>query len=343
LETTVHTGNAESVSPEVKYGVVRQLRVLLRLGPRRFGDLLVQAYTEWSKDNAPRLGAALAYYALSSIAPVLIVVTGVAGIFLGQAAARGQIAPALERTVGPDGAAAVEVLLQRAASRGGGVLATVIGLVTLFLATSFLVNELRQSLNALWRVQQPPGEDTSLLATIRSMVGDRLYAFTIVIAAGLLLLLTMTVNTFVAAAGSYAESMLPMPEGLLQVVNLLVSFAMATLVFALVYKWVPDARVARGDVAVGALVTACLCSVGAFALSLFLGKTASASLYGTVGSVLVLLMWVYYTAQVFFFGAKVTRVFAERYGAHIVAKRRSLRIPVKRRRASRHRDPSGEH
>jgi membrane protein len=194
----------------------------------------------------------------------------------------------------------------------------------LFLGTSFLINELRHSLNVVWRVDDAPSQETGLIALVGAMVSDRFYAFLIVIGAGLLVLASLVVNTTVAAAATHFEGSLPMPATVLQVMNFIVSFGLTTTLFTLVYKTIPDAYVAWGDAWVGALVTAFLFNVGAMALSTFLGTAGGASVYGTAASVLALLMWVYYSAQVFFFGAEVTRIFANEYGARIVPHHRSL-------------------
>lgn len=318
----------EPASPEVErqrtYGVRRELQVLRRMRARQIASLLSRAYADWSSDGATRLGAALAYFTLFSVAPVLIVVTGVAGLFIGQAAARGQVAPWLERLLSPQGAQAAELMLQEAATPAGGIVTTIGGLVTLFLGTSFLVTQLRQSLNIVWRVQEPPSEQTGIMASLRAMVTERFYAFLIVVGAGLLVLASLVVNTTVAAAATYFEGSLPMPAAVLQIMNFVVSFALTTALFTLVYKTIPDAHVAWGDAWVGALVTAFLFNAGTMALSMFVGTAAGASVYGTAASVLALLMWVYYSAQVFFFGAEVTRIFANEYGARIVPHHRSL-------------------
>jgi membrane protein len=261
---------------------------------------------------------------LFSVAPILIVVTGVADEHSRHAAARGQVAPWLERFLSPQGAQATELMLQQVATPAGGVVATVAGVLTLFLGTSFLINELRHSLNVVWRVQDAPSQETGIMAAIRAMANDRLYAFLIVIGAGLLVLASLVVNTTVAAAAAHFESALPLPATVLQVLNFIVSLGLTTTLFALVYKTIPDAHVAWGDAWVGALVTAFLFNAGTMALSIFLGTAGGASLYGTAASVLALLMWVYYSAQVFFFGAVVTRIFANEYGARIVPRHRSL-------------------
>jgi membrane protein len=292
--------------------------------PRQIASLLSRAYADWSSDGAARLGAALAYFTLFSVAPVLIVVTGVAGLFIGQAAAKGQVAPWLERLLSPQGAQAAELMLKQVATPAGGVVATIGGVLALFLGTSFLINELRHSLNVVWRVDDAPSQETGLIALVGAMVSDRFYAFLIVVGAGLLVLASLVVNTTVAAAATHFEGSLPMPATVLQVMNFIVSFGLTTTLFTLVYKTIPDAYVAWGDAWVGALVTAFLFNVGAMALSTFLGTAGGGSVYGTAASVLALLMWVYYSAQVFFFGAEVTRIFANEYGARIVPHHRSL-------------------
>ncbi len=307
-----------------RFGVRAQLVVLLRLKPREIGSLLVRAYNDWSADDAARLGAALAYYTLFSIAPILVVVTGIAGLFIGQAAARGEVAPWLVRLLSPEGAQAAELMLKQSASPAGGFITTLGGLITLFLGTSALVNELRQSLNRVWRVQSAPAENTSMLAAFRGMLSVRLYAFVLVIGAGLLVLLSLVVNTMVAAAGTHFQSWLPVPEAVLQTANFMVSYALMATMITLVYRVVPDADVAWGDAWVGALVTAAFLTVGGMLLSTFVGK-AGTSVYGSAASVLALLAWVFYSAQVFFYGAELTRVFANDYGGRIVPHYHSVR------------------
>jgi membrane protein len=320
--------NAGQQPPDVReqrrYGVYRQLRALRAMRPRQIAALLTKAYDDWFTDGAARLGAALAYFTLFSVAPVLIVVTGVVGLFIGHAAAQGQVAPWLQRFLSPEGANAAELMLKQAATPAGGILTTAGGLLTLFLGTSALIGELRQSMNIVWRVQPPPSQNTGIVASIRALLGDRLYAFLIVIAAGLLVLVSLVVNTTVTVMATYFQGWLPIPAAVLQIANVTVSFALMTTVFTLVYKIVPDAHVSWGDACVGALMTALLFVLGTVALSTFVGTAGGSSVYGTAASVLALLMWVYYSAQVFFFGAEVTRIFANEYGAGIIPHHRSL-------------------
>ena len=312
-----------AVERQRTYGVRRQFHALRAMRCRQVASLLSSAYADWSSTGVERLGAALAYFTLFSVAPVFIVVTGIVGLFIGQAAARGQVAPWLERMLSPQGAEAAELMLKVTATPSGGIVTTAGGLLTLFLGASLLVNELRHSLNVVWRVQQPPSA-TGVIASVRAMARERLYAFLIVVGAGLLLLAALVMNTTVTVAATHFQGWLPIPAPLLQIINFIVSIGATTTMFTLVYKTVPDAHVAWGDAFVGALVTAFLFTVGTMGLSMFLGTAGSTSVYGPAASVLALLMWVYYSAQVFFFGAEVTRIFANEYGARIVPHHRSL-------------------
>ncbi len=322
-DTLVHGESSPAIERQHAYGVRRQFHALRAMRPRQVLSLLSSAYADWSSADAARLGAALAYFTLFSVAPVLIVVTGIVGLFMGQAAARGQVAPWLERLLSPQGAEAAELMLKQAATPAGGIVSTAFGLLTLFLGASLLVDALRHSLNVLWRLQQPPAT-TGFIASVRAMAKERLYAFLIVVGAGLLVLASLVVNTTVTVVATHFQGWLPLPAPVLQIINFTVSFGLTTLMFTLMYKTVPDAHVARGDAFVGALVTALLFTAGTMALSIFLGTAGGASVYGTAASVLAFLMWVYYSAQVFFFGAAVTRIFANEYGAGIVPHRRSL-------------------
>jgi membrane protein len=304
-----------------RYGIARQFATFATLGPRRLALLLYEAYNEWSTDGAARLGAALSYYTLFSVGPLLIVIVGTVGLIVGEAAARGEIQPLLDGIAGEEAAGATQEILKRGMTTSGGVIASVTGIVTLFWSASFLVNELRQQLDIVWKVQ-PAAQAETIMGYIAEFLLQRFYAFCLVVAAGLLLVLSVLVNTVVAAVGTYFSEWLPMPEFALQAISLSVAFAMSTCVFALIYKALPDAEVAWGDVFVGGAVTALLFAIGSFLIATFVGKAAAGSVYGVAGSVLALLVWVYYSSQVFLFGAELTRVFANRYGGSVRPRRR---------------------
>lgn len=316
----------EAPAAQARFGILRQWQRLRSLDARAVGTLLLRTFEDWSADGATRLGAALAYYTLFSIAPLLILVTGIAGIVLGRETARAELTPWLQRFLSVEGAQAAELMLKQRVTTGGGWAASLTGLAMLVLTTSAFVGELRQSLNLVWRVQAPPSASTGLLAAARSMISDRAYAFAIAIGAAVLLLLSFGVNTAVAVTASHIDRVLPMPASLLHVLNFAVSFLVLSGAFTLIYKTVPDAHVAWGDAWVGSLATALLFDVGSVAISVFIG-TASTSPFGTAASVLALLSFVYYSAQVFFFGAELTRNFATAHGGGIVPMHRALRRP----------------
>jgi len=321
--SAINTPETPAVKAQRRFSISRQLRVAGRMHPRRLAAVLMQTYADWSADNATRLGAALAYYTLFSIAPLLIVITGVIGFFVGHAAAQAELAPWLQRFLSPDGARAAELMLQQHVTPAGGIVTTVVGLLTLFLTTSFFVDQLRQSINLVWRVQLPRVDDQSPLATVRTMLTDRAYAFLLAVGAAVLVMLSVLVNTTIIVAGAYFHASLPLPAPVLYLFNFAISFVLMVAVFTLVYKTLPDAYVAWGDAAIGAVVTAFLFDAGGLVISTFIGTTGT-SPYGTAAGVLALLAWVYYSAQVFFFGAELTRIFATTHGGGIVSVHRSI-------------------
>ncbi len=316
----------EAPAAQARYGIARQWRRLRSLDARGVGTLLLRSFEDWSSDGATRLGAALAYYTLFSIAPLLILVTGIAGIVVGREAAQAELTPWLQRFLSVEGAQAAELMLKQRVTTGGGWVASITGVAMLVLTTSAFVGELRQSLNLVWRVQAPPSAGSGLLAAARSMVSERAYAFAIAVGAALLLLMSFGVNTAVAVTAAHFDRVLPMPASLLHVLNFVVTFLVLSGAFTLIYKTVPDAHVAWGDAWVGSLATALLFDIGSLVLSVFIG-TASTSPYGTAASVLALLSWVYYSAQVFFFGAELTRNFATAHGGGIAPMHRALHRP----------------
>lgn len=277
--------------------------------PRELRSLLIDTAWQWFNANAQRLGASLAFYTIFSMAPLLVVVVGIAGMVFGREAAEGQIVWQIRDLVGEQGAEVAAAMLGRIDQPAAGALATAVGFVVLLFGASAVFAELRSSLNAVWGVPAPPG------AGLVVMVKDRFFSFAMVVAIGFLLLVSLVVNAALAAVGRVAATMLPMPEAALQAANTAVSLVAITGLFALLYKVVPDARIAWRDVLTGAFVTAALFSAGKLLIGLYLGKASIGSAYGAAGSVVVLLMWVYYSAQIFFLGAVFTRLYAERHGS----------------------------
>lgn len=273
-------------------------------------QLLKQTYLEWDRHNAPKLGAGLAYYTVLSIAPLLIVVIGVIGLAFGHKAATGQIMDQIQGLVGQEGAKAIQTVIANADKPKTGTLATILGLITLFLGASGVFIELRDSLNSIWDVKAK--DSGGVWATIR----DRVFSFGMVLAIGFLLLVSLALSAGTEAAMKYVNGILPLPGWTLEVLNIVFSLVVITVLFALIYRFVPDDKVAWRDVWVGAGVTAILFTLGKFLIGLYLGKASIGSTYGAAGSLVVVLAWIYYSAQIFFFGAEFTHVYAIRKGSH---------------------------
>ena len=272
--------------------------------------LFADTVNEWYKHKAPRLGASLAFYTLLSLAPLLIVVVALAGAVYGEEAARGQIVAQLSDLVGKTGATAIEDVIKQARQPAVGILATLAGLIMLFLGATGAVTELRDALNTIYEI---PAPEVSGLKMIILFVRERFFSFAMVVGVGFLLLVSLAINAWLAAMGTWFTGSLP--ALVLQVVSTVVSWVVITALFAGIYKALPDVTIEWRDVALGAAVTSLLFNFGKFAIGLYLGSSTVASAYGAAGSLVVLLIWVYYSAQIFFLGAEFTQVFANRYGS----------------------------
>jgi membrane protein len=279
------------------------------LSPAALGWVMKRALVGWWNDNVPRLGASLAYYTLFALAPILVVAIAIAGLVFGPEAVRGEIVGQIQGLVGYEGARAVQAMLESAAKPSASLLATIIGLVTFFLGATSAFLELQTALNAIWRVQPKKG------ASVRDFLRQRLISFGLVVGVGFLLLVSLLVSAALAALNRYLGNAIPALTVFWQAANVLVSLAVTTLLFAMVYKVLPDVKLRWRDVWVGALVTAGFFTVGKHVIGLYLGTSTVASTYGAAGSVVVVLVWVYYSSQVVLLGAEFTRYFVERFGA----------------------------
>lgn len=279
-----------------------------------------QTAQDWLDDDASTLAAALAYYALLSLAPLLVISIGVAGWFLGPEAARGQVAGELGGIMGGDAAKGVQAVVASAEGPERGALATAVGIVTLFVGASGVFGQLQSSLNKVWEVEPKPGQG------IWGQVKTRFFSFTMVLGVAFLLLVSLVLSSVLSSLGSVLADTLPGGALLWQVVNFVFSLAVVTLLFALIFKVIPDAKVAWRDVWLGAAVTALLFTIGKQLLGLYLGKAAVGSSYGAAGSIVVLVVWVYYAAQILFFGAEFTQVQARRRGAGIEPSENAQRL-----------------
>jgi membrane protein len=270
--------------------------------------LFQSAGRAWWDDDALRLGASLAYYTLFAIAPILLVATAIAGMVFGAEAVRGEIVGQLDHLIGREGARAVQSLLEGASRRRTGILATVIGSVTFVVAATGAFLELQGALNTIWRVKPKPGRH------LRAFFIDRLRSFGLVVAIGFLLMVSLAVTAALAALNGWLSRYAPDVPLLWSGVSMAVSLVVTTGLFALLFRFLPDVRLHWRDVMTGALTTAVLFMFGQLLIGLYLGQSSMASTYGAAGSVMILLLWVYYSCQILLFGAEFTRVYAQREG-----------------------------
>jgi membrane protein len=284
-------------------------------------SLLKATVSEWLDDQAPTLGAALAYYTVFSLAPLLIITIGIAGLVFGAEAAQGQIFDQLRGLLGEaSGKAMEEIVRSASAEPKTGVVATAIGFVTLLFGASGVFGQLQASLNIIWGVQLKPGR--GILGIIR----DRILSFGFILVVGFLLLVSLFLTAAIAFVGKQFGAMVPGMEALIQLLNSILSLAVITLLFAMMFKILPDANIAWRDVWIGAFITALLFTIGKFALGFYLGRSGVASSYGAAGSLIVLLLWVYYSSQIVFFGAEFAQVYANRFGSHVTPSSNAIAI-----------------
>jgi membrane protein len=275
--------------------------------------MLREAASDWAEDKASQLGAALAFYSILSIAPLMMIAISVAGLIFGEEAARGELLGQIEGMVGEEGGAAIEQMLAHAKKPEHGTIAGVIGLITLLVGASGAFGQLQDSMNTIWEV--PPKTGGGMWGFIRT----RFLSFAMVLGVGFLLLVSLILSAVVAGMGTYLSGMMPELEAVFHAGNEVVTFLVVTVLFAMIFKVLPDAQVAWRDVWVGALLTAALFTIGKILIGLYLGKTGLSSTYGTAGSLVVLVVWIYYSAQILFFGAELTQVYARRHGSKIRA------------------------
>ena len=287
-----------------------------RLTPRVVWSLLAETVYEWSEDRAPRLGAALAFYTVFALAPGLIVIIALAALLLGQQAAQGQIIAQVQDLIGFAGAQAIQAAIESARSAGGSLVATSLGAVTLLFGLWGVFGELQDALNTIWGVTARPWRG------VIGAIKDRFWSFAMVVGIGFLLLVSLAASAWLAAVGKFFAQVSPLPVAVMETANALLSFVTITLMFTVIYKLLPDVRITWRDVWVGAAVTALLFTIGKSLIGLYLGRSTVASVYGAAGSLIVILLWIYYSAQVVFFGAEFTKVYSRRFGSVVVPDRR---------------------
>jgi membrane protein len=284
-------------------------------------DLFKTAFAEWLEDNTFRLAASLAFYTIFSIAPILLISVEIAGFIFSRGAARQQLIMQVEELAGIQGGQAAAQILDSVGLWDGNWVAIVVGLVTVLVGSTAVFAELQSALNQIWDVMPDPRR-----SAVKSLLRTRIRSFAVVLTVGFLLLVSLVISAALAAAHNYLAAMIPITPWMWQLINLLVSLAVTSLLFAMVYKYLPDVQITWRDVWVGALVTAILFNIGKTLIGLYLGRTAVASTYGAAGSFVVILLWVYYSALISFFGAEFTQVYARKYGSKIRPEPHAIRI-----------------
>ncbi len=274
----------------------------------------------WQEDGSLELGAALSYYTALSLAPLLVIAIAIAALAFGRQAVEGQLFGQIRGVVGAQSAATIQSMIAGAGKHGSGLLPTVLGIATILFGASGVFGQLQTSLDRIWHVAPKP--DRGIWGLLR----DRFLSFGMVLGVGFLLLVSLVVSAGLSAVGTYARGLLPALAPLLSTLNFVVSFAVVTLLFAMIFRFLPDARVAWRDVWVGAVATALLFAIGKSLIGLYLGRSSVSSSYGAAGSLIVVLLWVYYSSQILFLGAEFTKVWAVRYGGKIRPDRDAIRV-----------------
>jgi len=285
---------------------------LIAMHLRTLSDLCRKAVEEWIANYAPSMGAAIAYYTVFSIAPLLLIVITIGGMVFKREVVQGQIVTELTGLIGTSGAMAIQGLLESANQPTGGLVATLVSVVALVIGATSVFAELQSALDRIWRVPAPPRENG-----LWHLVRSRLLSFGLILGLGFLMLVSLVVAAALAALGKWSKGLIPGWEGLLQLANVLIGLGLTTFLFAMIFKIMPRARIAWQDVWIGAGVTAVLFEAGKVLIGLYIGKSSMTSGLAAAGSLLVLLVWVYYSAQIFLLGAEFTWVFAHYRGSRV--------------------------
>ena len=291
--------------------------------------LLRDTFREWREDGANRLAAALAYYTTFSLAPLLVLIIAMAGLVGGQESAQGQVMAQVEDLLGSEGREFIQGMIESASRPATGWPATVIGALTLLFGALGVFGELQNSLNTIWEVKPKPAK--SLVDGIKRFVIKRLMSFAMVLVIGFLLLASLVISAAVSALGEYIGTRWPLADFWLQLLNFLISFVVISFLFAMIFKFLPEIKIAWKDVWLGAVVTSALFSLGKFLIGLYLGRSEVGNTFGAAGSLAILLIWIYYSAQILFFGAEFTQVYANRYGSKIVPDPGMVRVTEQER------------
>jgi membrane protein len=280
----------------------------MAMGGKTIWPLLKDTVLAFIEDEALSRGAAIAFYTVTSIAPILLIVIAIAGLAFGREAAQGAITAQIGGLMGQQTAEVLQSAVASASGKSSGILATIIGIVTVVATASGVFGEMQSALNAFWKAKPQGG-------TVSRLVRARAASLGLVAALGFLLLVSLVVSAALTAFGNYLNSVLPFGKVIVEALNTLVSLVLVSILFAAIYKVLPDLPIDWRDVIVGAIVTAVLFTIGKSLIGWYIGSSAVASSYGAAGALIILLLWVYYSAQIFLLGAEFTKVYANRHAA----------------------------
>ena len=286
--------------------------------------ILKLTFQDWKEDSASRLSAALAYYTVFSLAPMLVIVIAITGLIWETEVVRSQILSQVQGLIGPEGANFVANLIADKGSPAEGIIALLIGIITLLFGALGVFNELHTSLNIIWNIKVE--KSIGFLQSIKKLLIDRFLSFAMILAIGFLLLVSLVVTAALSATQETIGNAFPFSEFFMQIVNLAISVGVITILFALMFKFLPDAEITWHDAWIGAFITSLLFSLGKAAIGIYLGNSAVGSIFGAAGSLVLLLLWIYYSAQILFFGAEFTQVYANLYGSKIALARRETSV-----------------
>ena len=285
---------------------------------KKIWEFTFEVFDNFVEDKAPKFGAALSFYTIFSLAPILIIAVNMAGFIFGQEAARGEIYSQIRGLIGDEGALAVQTALKNSQYSWSGMISIIISFVTIIISSTVVFIDIQESLNLIWKIKPKPGN-----SIIRGLLRERLKSFTIVLVAGFLLLVSLIISALIGAFSNFlGDSFFAIPPLGLEIINNVITFVIIFILFMMIFKFLPDAHLRWEHVWVGALVTAILFIIGKFLISFYIGTSALGSSYGAYGSLIILLLWIYYSAQILYLGAEFTQVYANKYGRGIIPKSR---------------------
>jgi membrane protein len=275
-----------------------------------------KVFNHWIEDKCPKLGAALSFYTIFSLSPLLVIAVSIAGFIFGEEAARGEIVYQIQDLVGKEGAMIVQTALKNSQYSADGLRALIISAVTLLIGSTVVFVELQDSLNLIWKVKRKPGR--SIFKVILGFFKDRFQSFAMVVATGFLLLSSLLVSALIAALNRFlTNTFLSLPLYFFDIADILISLSVIFILFMMLFRVLPDVTITWKDVWLGSLVTAALFVLGKFLIGLYLGQSSLSSTYGAAGSLVIFLLWIYYSAQILFLGAEFIKVYVESRGREI--------------------------